>query len=115
VETTDVKKFQSRTFEAVRVLAFFKAKPGMGGELEKRPLTLVPLTRSEPGNIAYVLHRSTENPDDLMFDEIFASYNAFEEHGQKPYIKSLGSKIGHLISAPVKVETYSEIAVQSLS
>src|SRR4029078_11561046 len=111
METTDVKKFQSQSFEAVRVLAFFKAKPGMGEELEKILLTLVPLTRSEPGNIAYVLHRSTENPDDLMFDEIFASYSAFIEHRQKPYITSLGSRIEHLISAPVKVETYSEIAV----
>lgn len=83
----------------------------MGGELEKILLALVPLTRSEPGNIAYILHRSTENPDELMFDEIFASYSAFKEHGQKQYITSLGSKIGHLISAPVKVETYSEIAV----
>jgi len=111
METTDVKKFQSRTFEAVRVLAFFKAKPGMDRELEKILLTLVPLTRSEPGNIAYILHRSTENPDELMFDEIFASYSTFIEHRQKQYIKSLGSRIEHLISAPVKVETYSEIAV----
>ena len=111
METTDVKKFQSRTFEAVRVLAFFKAKPGMDRELEKILLTLVPLTRSEPGNIAYILHRSTENPDELMFDEIFASYSAFIEHSQKQYIKSLVSRIEHLISAPVKVETYSEIAV----
>jgi quinol monooxygenase YgiN len=111
METTDVKKFQSRTFEAVRVLAFFTAKPGMGEELEKILLTLVPLTRSEPGNIAYVLHRSTENPDELMFDEIFSSSSAFIEHGQKPYIKSLGSKIEQLIAVSVKIETYSEIAV----
>ena len=111
METTDVKKFEGRTSEAVRVLAFFKAKPGMGKELEKVLLTLVPLTRSEPGNIAYVLHRSTENPDELMFDEMFASYSAFTEHGQKPYIKSLGSRIEQLIAVPVRVEAYSEIAV----
>jgi len=112
METTDIKKFQGRTPEATRVLAFFKAKPGKGDELEKILLALVPLTRSEPGNIAYVLYRSTENPDELLFDEIFASYDAFREHSQQPYIKSLRSKIEHLMAAPLKVETYSEVAVQ---
>jgi hypothetical protein len=33
METTDIRKFQSRTLEAVRVFAFFKAKPGRGKEL----------------------------------------------------------------------------------
>ncbi|HXV46773.1 MAG TPA: putative quinol monooxygenase [Nitrososphaera sp.] len=109
METTDIRKFQSRTLEAVRVLAFFKAKPGRGKELEKILQTLVALTRSELGNIAYVLHRSTTSPDALFFDEMFVSMEAFEEHTQKPYIKSLMSKIGHLVDVSLRVETYSEV------
>jgi Antibiotic biosynthesis monooxygenase len=62
METTDIRKFQSRTADAVRVLAFFKAKPGKGRELEKALLTLIGPMRSEPGNIAYVLHSSTKTP-----------------------------------------------------
>lgn len=109
METTDIQKFQNRTSYAVRVLAFFRAKPGRGKELEKILQTLVAPTRGEPGNIAYVLHRSTKNPDELLFDEMFVSMKAFEEHAQKPYIKSLASKTGHLVDAPVRVETYSEV------
>lgn len=109
METTDIRKFQSRTADAVRVLAFFRAKPGKGKELEKILHTLVTPTRSEPGNIAYVLHCSTKNPDELVFDEMFVSMKAFEEHAQKPYIKSLASKIDHLVDAPVRVETYFEV------
>jgi quinol monooxygenase YgiN len=75
------------------MLAFFKAKPGMGKELEQILLTLVPPTRTETGNIAYFLHRSTENSYELMFDEIFSSSSAFIEQRQKPYIKSLESRI----------------------
>jgi quinol monooxygenase YgiN len=71
METTDIRKFQSMTDDSVMVLAFFRAKPGKGKELEKILQTLVAPTRSEPGNIAYVLHRSTRNPDELVFDEIF--------------------------------------------
>jgi quinol monooxygenase YgiN len=109
METTDIEKFLGRTRDAVRVLAFFNAKPGRGKELEKELQGLVALTRAEPGNIAYVLHRSTKNPDELVFDEIFASYAAFEEHNQQPYIKGLRSKIEHLLDAPVSVKIYSEV------
>jgi quinol monooxygenase YgiN len=109
METTDIRKFQSRTKDAVRVLAFFRAKQGKGKELEKILQTLVAPTRSELGNIAYVLHRSIKNPDELVFDEMFDSMKAFEEHAQKPYIKDLAQKIKHLVDSPVEVRTYSEI------
>lgn len=109
--TTDIEKFKNKTADAIRVLASFKARPGKGNELEKILLKLVPLTRSEPGNIAYVLHRSTNDPDALLFDEIFDSYVAFEEHSNKPYIKSLAFTVEHLLAAPISVQTYSEIIV----
>lgn len=112
METTDIKKFQNRTPDAVRVLAFFKAKQDKGKELEQALKTLIAPTRSELGNIAYVLHRSIQNPDELVFDEIFSSLKAFEEHSQRPYIRSLTAKIAHLISAPVGVKTYYEIRVE---
>jgi len=61
--------------------------------------------RSGPGNVAYVLHSLAKDPHELVFDEIFDSYRAFEEHGQKPYIKSLRSKVEHLLAAPVEAKT----------
>jgi quinol monooxygenase YgiN len=112
METTDIKKFLNRTPDAVRVIAFFKAKKGRGKDLEQVLKTLVAHTRSEPGNIAYVLNRSTQNTDELVFDEMFSSMKAFEEHSQKPYIKSLAAKIDHLMDAPVNVKTYYEIRVE---
>jgi quinol monooxygenase YgiN len=105
MQATDIGNFQSRTADAVRVLAFFKAKPGKGRKLEKALLTLIGPMRSEPGNIAYVLHSSTKDPHELVFDEIFESYRAFEKHGQKPYIKSLRSRVEHLLAAPVELKT----------
>jgi quinol monooxygenase YgiN len=109
METTDIKKFQNRDPDAVRVLAFFRAKPGKGKDLEGVLQTLVVPTRGESGNIAYVLHRSIENPEELLFDEIFSSMKAFKEHTQKPYIKNLMTKIGHLVVAPAEIKTYVEL------
>lgn len=76
MEITDIQKFRGKTSNAVRVLAFFRAKLGRGKE-EQILKTVVTPTRGEPGNIAYVLHRSTEDPDELVFDEIFSSMGAF--------------------------------------
>lgn len=40
-----------------------------GKEVEQTLKTLVAPTKKKPGDIAYVLHRSTERPDELVFDE----------------------------------------------
>ena len=63
METIDIKKFQNRTEESIRLLVFFEPKKGRGQELEKILLELVELTRKEQGNISYVQHRSIESPD----------------------------------------------------
>jgi len=109
METTDIQKFRSRTSEAVRVLAFFRAKPGKGKELEQILKTLVAPTRGEPGNIAYVLHRSTKNPDELMFDEIWIDMKSLEDHLKMPHMQSALPKIRDLLDAPLRIETYSEV------
>lgn len=109
METTDIEKFRTRTNDSVRLLAFFHAKPGRIKELEKMLLALVPLTRSEPGNIAYVLHRMDGDPDTLMFDEIWASRAAIDEHAEKPYIQNMLSTVEELTTGPPRIELYSEL------
>jgi quinol monooxygenase YgiN len=109
LETTDIDKFRSRTKDAVRVLAFFRARQGRGPELEKVRLDLVDPTRSAPGNISYVLHRKEDDLDALVFDEIWVSKRALEEHAKKPYIMSLGEKVKGLAEGPPRVEVYFEV------
>jgi quinol monooxygenase YgiN len=109
METTDIGKFQSRTPEAVRVLAFLKAKPGKRKDLEKMLKTVIEHTQSEPGNIAYVMHRSTKNPDELMFDEIWADMKSLEDHLKMPHMQSALPKMRDLLEVPLRIETYSEV------
>lgn len=109
LETTDIGKFQKRSRDAIRVLAFFKARKGKGAELEKVLLSLVAPTRGEEGNISYVLHRRAGDSDSLMFDEIWTGKAALDLHLKKPYLMSLHEKIDHLIEGPVRIEIYSEV------
>lgn len=109
METTDIRKFQNRTSEAVRVLAFLKAKPGKREELEKMLKTVIEHTRKEPGNIAYVMHRSIKNPDELMFDEIWVDMKSLEDHLKMPHMQTALPKMEAMLEVPLRIETYSEV------
>lgn len=56
MEAIDIEKLQNGTSEAVRVLAFLKARPSRRPELEDILKTVIQETRKEAGNIAYVMH-----------------------------------------------------------
>jgi hypothetical protein len=69
LETTDIEKFKRRGDNAIRLIAIHSAKKGLGDQLLNILVKVIEPTRKEEGNIAYVLHRSMDNPDELMFDE----------------------------------------------
>jgi quinol monooxygenase YgiN len=94
---------------SLRVVAFFRAKPGRQKELLDILQSLVEPTQSEPGNLSYILHVHEDDPHRFMFDEIWFNRKAFEEHLQKPYIKSLHKKIEHLIEEPARIEAYKKV------
>jgi quinol monooxygenase YgiN len=114
METMDIMKFQNRTDKSIRLLAFLEAKEGHGKELEEILLEVVEPTRRESGNIAYVLHRSNDNPDELLFDEIWTDKVSLEEHFKKPYMEALDSKIEHLLSKEVEIKEYSEVMMPKI-
>ena len=109
METTDIEKFRARAADSIRVLAFFKATPGRADELEKVLLGLVGPTRGETGNISYVLHRMDGDLDVFMFDEIWVSKSALDEHRNTLHIKLLPALIKDLAQGPPRVEIYSEV------
>jgi quinol monooxygenase YgiN len=108
METTDIVKFQNRNNKSIRILVFFEAKRGRGKDLEKILLKVIEPTRKEPRNIAYVLHRSNDNPDELLFDEIWTNKEALEEHFKRPYIEDLDSSIEQLLAKEIELKGYSE-------
>src|SRR5437867_10485632 len=62
------------------------SKNGLGDQLQNILVNVIAPTRKEQGNIAYVLHRSMDNPDELMFDELWVDQQSLEAHLKQPYI-----------------------------
>ena len=108
METTKISKFQQRNENSIRLLAFIKAKKGRGKELLEVLLKLVEPTLEEEGNISYIPHVSMENPDEILFDEIWMDNTSLDEHFKKQYMTNLPADIGHLIDEPIVLKKYKE-------
>lgn len=109
METTNIKKFENRTKSAIRLLAFLEAKKGKESELERILLDLIHPTIKEDGNIAYVPHKSLENPRIFMFDEIWENEKAIEEHFNQPHMINIIEKLNPLLERPIEIHRYREI------
>ena len=109
MDTTDIEKFKRRGKNSVRLIAIHLAKKGLGDQHMDILVKVIEPTRREEGNIAYVLHRSMDNPDELMFDEIWVDKESLEAHLKQPYIKSAVEQMTPILAKPVELRRYSEI------
>ncbi len=111
-ETTGTKKLGNRDEKPIRVLAFLEAKKGQGKNLMDVVLEVVGPTRKEEGNIFYVPHYAVDNPDRILFDELWASQEDLDNHFKQPYMKELFPKMDPFLSKPVLLEKYLEVPVK---
>lgn len=72
-------------------------------DVEKALHAVVDGTRTEEGNIAYVLHQDINNPLTYVIIEAWKSQEAIDFHNQTPHYKALGEALGD--KATVSVNT----------
>lgn len=109
METTNIRKFQNRPRNSIRLLAFLEAKKGKGDELWKILQTLIEPTLVEPGNIAYVPHRLLNNSDIFMFDEIWEDQKDLDRHFEQPHMHNIEERLNPLLEKPLEIRIYREI------
>lgn len=92
-------------------IASFKAKEGKEKELFQTLQALEPQTLREDGCIQYIVTKHISHPNatgesfPIVFNEIWASKEAFEEHCNKPYIVDFFQT--HCLSENGLVEKYN--------
>jgi quinol monooxygenase YgiN len=70
------------------LIAFIRAKPGLGDELGRRLSTLVEPARAETGNINCDPHRSNDDADVWVLYENWKAPSDLAAHFELPYIKA---------------------------
>jgi len=71
------------------VVARWRAKPGEGATIESVLRQLADEVRTEPGNLAFTVHRRREDPDEFLLYEIYKDEGAFAAHRATAHFKRL--------------------------
>ena len=97
----------------VTVIAKLKLKPGNEAAFEKAATELIAYVKeSEPGTLTYILHRSTADPTEYVYYELYADQAALAAHGgSAPMAKFFGA-IGGLVAGRPEITMYEEVAAK---
>jgi quinol monooxygenase YgiN len=84
-------------------IAVLKAKPGKQQALKDGLLSLVEPTRTEPGNLDYVLFELRDEPGTFYMREAFKDQAALDAHFATPYFQRFAATADDLLSEPLKL------------
>ena len=87
--------------------ATLTVKAGQEAEFERLMHVAVPKVREEPGNHAYVLHRSTDNARVFMVYEEYEDAEALESH--RVHLKEMGLDLRDLLEEPPVLTFYDKL------
>ena len=93
----------------IRVLVFVYAKEGKKQELLNLLVPLVNPPRKREGSLIYTFNSSMENPNELLFDEVWDSKESYDKHYNSQESIALRAKIQDLVSRPIEFKLYKGI------
>ena len=86
----------------------FTVKAGQEQDVERMLCIVVPKVREEPGNQAYIFHRSMQDPRVFMVYEAYDDQAALEAH--RAHLRDMGIDLGAMLDGPPIVEYYEKLA-----
>jgi quinol monooxygenase YgiN len=88
-------------------IAKLTVKAGQEAEFARIMQAAVPKVREEPGNQAYIFHRSQENPRVFMFYEEYDDQAALEAH--RAHLREMGLNLRDMLESPPILEFYDKL------
>ena len=83
-------------------------KAGQEQEFERIMRIAVPKVREEPGNHAYIFHRSTQDARVFMLYEEYDDQAALEAH--RAHMRDMGIDLWAMLDGPPTLEFYEKLA-----
>ena len=95
---------------SMTLIAKIKAKQGSENELESAFRDMIKKVRAaEPGCLAYILHKSNQDPTMFVWYETYADQAAFDNHRRTDHMKEMGARIANLLAEKPQVELLTEL------
>ena len=90
---------------AIGLLATITVQEGKNAEFEQAFLALTKQVRAnEPGNIFYILHRSTSDPQVYKVMEQYESAEALDAHGKSDHFREANKVLATMVAAAPEIE-----------
>ena len=80
---------------------------GQEAEFERIMRAAVPKVREEPGNQAYIFHRSKDNPRVFMFYEEYDDQAALDAH--RAHLREMGIDLRAMLDGAPTLEFYDKL------
>jgi quinol monooxygenase YgiN len=96
----------------VTVIARMKMKEGKEDDAVRSVTKMAEaVAKNEPGALAYVAHRSVDNPSEIIFFEVYQDEDAFKAHRQTPHMGEMGASFAELFDvSTLKIERLERLA-----
>jgi len=95
----------------ITVIAKLKVKPGSEAAFEAAGKEMIATVKtSEPGTLAYVLHKNTKDPTEFTYYEVYQDQAALDSHGKTDHMRAFGGKIGGLLAGRPEIAMLEEVA-----
>jgi len=94
------------------IIARLKMRAGKEEEALERLRTMVSAAEAEePGTLAYICHRSQNDPSEIIFVEMYEDDAALQAHGRTAHMGEFRSGFGQLFDvSQVKIERLERVA-----
>ena len=94
----------------ITVIAKLKVKPGSDAAFRQAADKMIThVTANEAGALTYILYRSTADPNEFVFYEVYSDQAALAVHGgSEPMMQFFGA-IGGLLEGRPEVTLYEEL------
>ena len=67
------------------------------------------VAEKEPGVLAYMAHRYQDEPNKVVFFEVFDSAETLKAHGAQPHLRAFGQRFAELFKPPVKISKLNKV------
>ncbi len=91
----------------ISFIATLNVKPEQAAAFEAAMQTVVPKVRQEPGNHAYIFHRSATTANTYYFYEQYTDEDAVKAH--RAHLGSLGINLAEMLAAAPQIEHWELI------
>ena len=94
---------------SLALLSYLKIKSGYEDRFRKEISTIIEASRSEPGNIAWFVQESKEDPDQFVFYTRWVDEEALTQHLQSPPLASYLKRTAPFLAEPAKLVRFTPV------